>query len=85
MSKNSSRGAAWNKLRAAILERDGHVCAYCGGEADTVDHIIPKASDEDDLDNPGNLVAACRRCNGLKQDKPLIRANYFNKAWITRL
>lgn len=85
MSKNSSRGAAWNKLRAAILERDGHQCAYCGAEADTIDHIIPKASGEDDLDNPGNLVAACRRCNGLKQDKPLIRANYFNKSWITRL
>jgi 5-methylcytosine-specific restriction endonuclease McrA len=85
MSKNSSRGAAWNKMRAMILERDGHSCAYCGQEADTVDHIIPKSSEEDDLDNPGNLVAACRRCNGLKSDKPLIRTNYFNKAWITRL
>lgn len=31
----------WKQLRLAILERDAHTCAYCGAEADTVDHIIP--------------------------------------------
>lgn len=85
MAKQSSRGTEWNRLRLQILERDQHTCAYCGGEADTVDHIIPKSSGETNLDRPDNLVAACRRCNGLKSDKPLIRLNYFNHKWITRL
>ena len=83
MAVNSSRGAEWNKLRAAILERDAHTCAYCGHEADTVDHIIAKNNGGEDI--ASNLVAACRRCNGLKSDKPLIRTNYVNKAWIARL
>lgn len=83
MATNSSRGADWNRLRAAILERDGYVCAYCGHEADTVDHIIAKNNGGEDI--ASNLVAACRRCNGLKSDKPLIRTNYVNKTWISRL
>ena len=33
--------ADWKTLRLAILQRDAHTCAYCGAEADTVDHIIP--------------------------------------------
>lgn len=83
MAQNSSRGADWNKLRAIILERDGHTCAYCGNEADTVDHIIAKNNGGEDI--ASNLVAACRRCNGLKSDKPLIRTNYVNKTWLARL
>lgn len=83
MAKQSSRGTEWNKLRALILERDGHTCAYCGNEADTVDHIIAK--NNGGLDEAANLVAACRRCNGLKSDRPLIRTNYLNKRWIARI
>lgn len=83
MSKASSRGTEWNKLRQSILDRDGHICAYCGAEADTVDHIIAKNNGGEDV--PGNLISACRRCNGIKSDKPLIRTNYINQAWITRL
>lgn len=83
MSKQSSRGAEWNTLRAVILDRDHHQCAYCGGEADTVDHIIPKNNGGEDV--ASNLVACCRKCNGLKSDKPLIRMNYYNRAWLSRL
>jgi 5-methylcytosine-specific restriction endonuclease McrA len=83
MAKNSSRGAEWNKLRLTVLERDHYTCAYCGNEADTVDHIIAKNNGGED--NASNLVAACRRCNGLKSDRPLIRTNYINNKWITRL
>ncbi len=84
MSKQSSRGAAWEALRQKVLTRDGWVCAYCGSpEATTVDHIVPKSAGGKDVE--GNLVAACRRCNGLKSDKPLIRIPYRNDRWLVSL
>lgn len=52
---------AWRKIRAAVLERDGYRCRWCGRPADTVDHLTARARNGDD--DPGNLVAACRRCN----------------------
>lgn len=55
---------AWLRLSRLVLERDGHVCTYCGGVADTADHVLPRyRGGGDDL---GNLVAACRRCNSAK-------------------
>jgi 5-methylcytosine-specific restriction endonuclease McrA len=51
----------WRKVRAEVLERDRHTCHWCGGSADTVDHLIPRLfGGTDALDN---LVAACGRCN----------------------
>jgi 5-methylcytosine-specific restriction endonuclease McrA len=61
-------GWQWQKLSAAVLRRDHHTCHYCGGPATTVDHVIPKSKGGTNAWN--NLVAACRRCNGSKQDKP---------------
>jgi len=29
----------YKKARLVALARDGYVCAYCGNDADTVDHI----------------------------------------------
>jgi 5-methylcytosine-specific restriction endonuclease McrA len=52
----------WRKVRAAVLERDGWVCRWCGQPAKTVDHLVPLAVGGDRLD-PANLVAACLRCN----------------------
>lgn len=54
----------WLRLARQILERDYFKCNYCGGRADTVDHVLAKASGG--TDHPANLVAACRRCNGRK-------------------
>ena len=53
--------------RAGILHRDRHTCTYCGGCADTVDHILPRSRGGGDT--WFNLVAACRPCNGLKGDQ----------------
>lgn len=40
---------------------------YCkAARATTVDHIIPRARGGDN--NPANLVAACKPCNGKKGD-----------------
>ena len=49
-----------------MLRRDRHTCAYCGGRADTVDHILPRCRGGGDT--WFNLVAACQSCNGLKGD-----------------
>ena len=83
MSKHSSRGTVWNALRLKVLERDGHICAYCGNDATTVDHITPKAANGQDI--LSNLVACCVECNALKGDRPLIRTNYINRKWLSSL
>lgn len=60
--------AHWKRLRLQVLRRDAYICAYCGLEANEVDHIVPKVrGGEDSLDN---CVAACRKCNSEKKDKP---------------
>jgi 5-methylcytosine-specific restriction endonuclease McrA len=66
------------------LERDGWVCTYCGkaleGDDATADHVTPKeAGGRDEMTN---LVAACRKCNGAKQDKVIARANWVNPRWL---
>ena len=53
--------ALWLGLRAEIMHRDGHTCQYCGAAAQHIDHIVPRC--QGGIDDPGNLVAACARCN----------------------
>ena len=50
-----------------ILERDEHICQYCGKKANTVDHVIPKSRGGSAA--PNNLVAACLACNQKKADR----------------
>lgn len=70
-----------------MLERDGWICAYCGkaldGDDATVDHVIAKANGG--TDDPDNLIAACRRCNGTKSDRQLYRMPWFNPIWLDSL
>jgi len=54
--------AAWQRLRLVVLERDGRVCRWCCGYADTVDHVTALVDGGARLD-PTNLVACCRSCN----------------------
>lgn len=51
----------------AILDRDGHECAYCGGRATTRDHVLPRS--RGGADSWDNLVAACVTCNNRKDDR----------------
>ena len=63
------RTADWKRTRAFILARDAETCAYCGGVADTVDHIIPLAV-EPRLDKViANLELMPLRMNLAKKDR----------------
>lgn len=55
--------------RRAVLMRDKHRCAYCGKNATTMDHVVPRA--KGGLHRWENIVAACSRCNAEKADKLL--------------
>lgn len=55
--------------RRTVLQRDNHRCAYCGGGADTVDHVQPRS--RGGRHEWTNVVAACVRCNHRKADRTL--------------
>ncbi|WP_456694972.1 HNH endonuclease [Aeromicrobium sp. P5_D10] len=52
--------------KSAIKARD-KMCGYCGGSAETVDHIIPRS--RGGALTWENAVAACMRCNHRKADR----------------
>ena len=60
-----SRVHSWSALRDC-----GRRCVYCAAPLDfdiaTIDHVFPLA--RGGIHAPGNLVAACGRCNRLKGD-----------------
>lgn len=59
----------WGIIRGQVFEAKGAFCEYCGGTADTIDHVKPLAlGGGNELEN---LVPACRSCNSSKGDKPL--------------
>lgn len=72
--------AVTKRTRFEVLRRDDHTCQYCGAKAPDVtlqiDHVIPVALGGDD--KPGNLVTACKDCNGGKSsippDAPLVQS-----------
>lgn len=64
-------GRAWlhPHTRAAVLERDGYRCVYCGdGDGPFhIDHVLPVSrGGSDDLEN---LTCACAACNLSKSNK----------------
>jgi 5-methylcytosine-specific restriction endonuclease McrA len=50
----------------AVLARDGHICAYCGGVANTMDHVEPRSRGGRHVWE--NVVASCSKCNSEKDD-----------------
>jgi 5-methylcytosine-specific restriction endonuclease McrA len=53
--------------RRAVFSRDDHRCQYCGGHADSIDHIFPRS--RGGLHVWDNVAAACRPCNLRKRDR----------------
>ncbi|MFD6568657.1 HNH endonuclease [Micromonospora profundi] len=58
-------GPAWS--RAGVLRRDNRCCAYCGGPASTIDHILPRS--RGGRNTWRNTTAACYACNQRKGDR----------------
>lgn len=55
--------------RAGLMHRDQHRCAYCGGRAETIDHVLPRSRGGPHTWQ--NCVACCARCNHRKADRLL--------------
>ena len=53
--------------RRAVFGRDGHRCQYCGGPAESIDHVLPRSRGGGHTWD--NVVACCRRCNVRKGDR----------------
>jgi 5-methylcytosine-specific restriction endonuclease McrA len=58
-------GPTWS--RGGVLARDARCCAYCGGGATTIDHVLP--SSRGGRNTWLNTVAACGSCNQRKSDR----------------
>lgn len=64
--------------RAALMHRDRYRCGYCGGKAETIDHVIPRSRGGEH--SWENCVASCAPCNHRKADKLLTELG-----WTLRL
>ncbi len=53
--------------RRAVFARDESRCQYCGGHADSIDHVVPRS--KGGPHEWDNVVAACRPCNLRKRDR----------------
>lgn len=53
--------------RRAVFARDGGACAYCGGPATSIDHVVPRSKGGAHIWD--NVVSACERCNRIKADR----------------
>lgn len=51
-------------FRKLVFRRYGNSCFYCGDEATTIDHIIPKS--QGGISSFSNCVPACSPCNEAK-------------------
>lgn len=55
-------------IRLKILQRDGHICYWCGRPGTTIDHVIPWS--KGGRTTMDNCICACTECNGLRGNVP---------------
>lgn len=67
--KQGERARPAQFSRRGVLVRDNFKCAYCGGKATTIDHVLPRFLGG--RNSYENCVAACTRCNHKKGHKTL--------------
>ena len=53
--------------RRAVFGRDGYTCQYCGRQAESIDHVLPRSRGGEHTWE--NVVACCRTCNMRKGDR----------------
>ncbi|WP_460866685.1 HNH endonuclease [Rhodococcus aerolatus] len=64
--------------RAALMHRDRFRCAYCGGKAETIDHVVPRSRGGEH--SWENCVACCADCNHRKADRLLAEIGWTLRA-----
>lgn len=64
--QTKKRVAAHRERQKQKLLGETGKCVYCGGEGNTVDHVIPRA--KGGLDVSDNVVCCCLHCNMQKND-----------------
>ena len=64
---NIPRGRSIPLTTRTVIARDRGLCGYCGDEATTMDHIIPRSKGGPHTWE--NVIAACRPCNHRKRDR----------------
>lgn len=73
-------GAAWDRLRKTVMERDKWLCQVCAKagrttSAKAVDHITSKAKaatmrwTQEQIDAESNLQAICKPCHDVKTEQ----------------
>lgn len=67
--------------RAALMHRDRFRCAYCGGKAETIDHVVPRSRGGEH--SWENCVACCADCNHRKADRLLAEIGWTLRAALT--
>lgn len=60
--------------REGVLIRDQRKCVYCGDDATTIDHVVPRALGGKSTYE--NCVAACLPCNSKKASKTLAQLGW---------
>lgn len=78
---------AKKRYRNSIYEAWDHKCGYCGEDATSLDHIVPRF--RSGSSNRYNLIPACRRCNANKASSKMEewyrQQTYFTEARLTRI
>lgn len=67
--KLSWRKSAPRFSKKKLFHRDNYKCAYCGKEATTVDHIVPRSRGGETTWL--NTISSCLKCNHKKGSKTL--------------
>jgi|TARA_R110000868_G_scaffold38952_10_gene136081 hypothetical protein len=78
---------AKRRYRQSIYEAWNCKCGYCGNEATSLDHIIPRF--RSGSSNRNNLLPACQKCNNQKGSEKMedwyIQQTYFCEQRLTRI
>jgi hypothetical protein len=78
---------AKKRYRQSIYDAWDCKCGYCGDDATSLDHIIPRF--RSGSSNRNNLIPACRRCNTSKASSLITdwyqKQDFFSQARMDRI
>ena len=78
---------AKRRYRQSIYEAWNCKCGYCGNEATSLDHIIPRF--RSGSSNRNNLLPACQKCNNQKGSEKMeewyVQQSYFCEQKLIRI